>query len=786
MRSAVVWVCLALLGPLGLVSRASAQDLVSIRGHVADRQGGVVVGATVVLTPGSGTARTTQSGGDGSFTFSGLRGADYTLQVNSPGFAAWSQVLRITGSRDLTVTLDVAGLSETVGVVGTGVSPLVVPAPTASRLGITPLETPASLTILTGETIRERADVTIEDAETRIVGITSQGAPGNGGSSRMSRGFGGLNSLMKLYDGTQLFVASGTLTFPFDTWSVERIEFLGGPASVIYGNGAIGGVVNVIPRRPNRFTTENAVRLALGTQDTLRAAFGRGGPINERVAYRIDLSQNFSDGYVDRGESKSSAISGSMSFALTPRLDLTVSEDFGYQEPMKYFGSILINGQPDKSLRKVNYNVEDADIHYKDSWTQFKTEWRPLRNLVVRNNFNVLVSKRFWHDVETYAYVPATNLVNRTSFIEIFHDQLQYGEHAEATISTSIAGRTNTTSFGFDYSWTRFTHTNNSPYSGSSAVPVTNPTPGLFLNVAGTRPDFISRQDQYSLFIENRLVLDEHWSVVGGARVDRYDVNRDALRLGTRASREFTPANWRGGLVYAVRPDVSIYGQYATATDAVGTLLTLSPEQQLFDLTPGRQIEVGAKQAWANGRGEWTVAGYHIVKEKLLVPDPNNPVLRQQIGQQSAKGLEMSASLEVASSLRVDANMAVLDARYDDFTELVSGTLTSWAGNTPTNTPQRVGALWLTWKLPQRFLAQGGLRYMGSRYLNNANTVRTPSATVVDANLRRQLTDRVSVDVRATNLFDKFYLQSVSGAPIPLRGRIGPPRAVELMLNTKF
>jgi iron complex outermembrane recepter protein len=787
MRTAVVCVCFTVAGFVALAPGASAHDLYSVRGQVADRQGGAVVGAAVVLTPASGTAQTSQTRADGSFGFSGLRAANYTLQVNSPGFAAWSQVLRISGDRtDLAVTLDVAGLSETVGVVGTGVSPLVVPAPTASRLGITPLETPASLTVLTGETIRERADVTIEDAETRIVGITSQGAPGNGGSSRMSRGFSGLNSLMKLYDGTQLFVASGTLTFPFDTWSVERIEFLGGPASVMFGNGAIGGVVNVIPRRPNRFTTENAVRLAVGTQNTLRAAFGRGGPINNRVAYRIDLSQNSSNGYVDRGDSKSSAVSGSMSFALTPRLDLIVSEDFGYQEPMAYLGSVLINGQLDKSLREVNYNIEDADIHYKDSWTQFKTEWRPLRNMVVRNNFNVLVSKRFWHDVETYAYVPATNLVNRTSFIEIFHDQMQYGDHAEATVSTSIGGKTNTTSFGFDYSWTRFEHTNNSPYSGASAVPLDNPSPGLFLNVAGTSPEFISRQDQYAFFAENRLVLDKHWSVVGGVRVDRYDIDRDALRLGTRASREFTPANWRGGLVYALRPDISVYGQYATATDAVGTLLTLSPAQQLFDLTPGRQIEVGAKQSWANGRGEWTVAGYHIVKEKLLVPDPNNPTLQQQIGQQSSKGVELSTSLEVGAGLRVDANLAMLDARYDDFIELVAGVPTSWAGNTPTNIPQRVGTLWLSWKLPQRFLAQGGFRYMGTRYLNNANTATTPSATVVDANLRRQLTDRLSLDVRATNLFDKFYLQTVSGAPIPLRGRIGPPRAVELMLNTKF
>src|SRR6185295_10287296 len=100
------------------------------------------------------------------------------------------------------------------------------------------------------------------------------GAPGNGGSSRFSRGFGGLNSLMKLYDGQQLFVASGTLTFPFDTWSVERIEFLGGPASVMYGNGAIGGVVNVVPRRPNPSPAETTVRIGAGSFNTWRGAAG--------------------------------------------------------------------------------------------------------------------------------------------------------------------------------------------------------------------------------------------------------------------------------------------------------------------------------------------------------------------------------------------------------------------------------------------------------------------------------------------------------------------------------
>lgn len=778
-----LWILLGIV----LTAPPAAAQTASLRGTVADRQGGVVVGAEIVLTGESGPSRVATTTADGTFTFDAVPPGQYTVIVTSLGFSSWSRVVRVADPGvDLMVILDIAGISEVVGVVGTGVSTMSVPSPTATRLGLTPLETPATLVVVTGDTIRQRGDVTIEEAETRMVGITSQAGPGNGGGARMSRGFGGLNSVMKLYDGAQLFVASGTLTFPFDTWSVERIEFLGGPASVMYGNGAIGGVINVIPRRPNRFMTENNARVAIGSNNTVRGAFGRGGPVNDRAAYRFDVSHNRTDGWVERGDSNSTAVSGAVSFVATPRLDITVSEDFGYQEPQRYWGSPLVNGALLRSLRRKNFNVADADMHFKDSWTQVKADWRPRQNIVVRNNFNVLTSDRYWKNLETYTYIPETNLVNRTFFIEIYHDQLQLGEHAEATITTSPGGKSNTTSVGFDYTWTRFQHTNNSPYRGASAVPLDVPDPGLFINLAGTRPDFLSRQNQYSAFVENRLAVSDRWSVIGGLRVDRYAVTREALRLDTTASRTFTPVNWRGGVVYAARPTLSVYGQYATATDAVGTLLTLSPAQQLFDLTPGRQVEGGVKQSLMGGRADWTVAAYHIVKEKLLVPDPNNPTLRLQIGQQSSRGVEVTAGLNLGYGLRVDGNVALLDARYDDFTEVIAGVPTQWAGNTPPNVPEHVSSLWLTWNLPADFQVQGGYRYMGRRYLNNANTATTPSVSVIDAGIRRQLSEKLSVDLRATNLLDKFYLQSVSGSPIPVRGRFGAPRVVELTLNTRF
>jgi outer membrane cobalamin receptor len=90
---------------------------------------------------------------------------------------------------------------------------------------------------------------TLVDAITRSTGITSLGHPGNSGSALSARGFTDTTSVMRLYDGTRQYGGVG-VSFPFDTWSIDRIEVLRGPASVIYGDGAIGGVVNVIPKSP--------------------------------------------------------------------------------------------------------------------------------------------------------------------------------------------------------------------------------------------------------------------------------------------------------------------------------------------------------------------------------------------------------------------------------------------------------------------------------------------------------------------------------------------------------
>lgn len=246
---------------------------------------------------------------------------------------------------------------------------LTLPTSTGSRLGLTSLETPASVATLNGDEIRARGDLNIIDAVTRTPGITTSANPGNGGTALAARGFNGQGSVLQLYDGVRLFPVAGTITFPVDPWNVERIEVLSGPASVLYGQGALGGAVNVITRKPNSERTEIEGEASYGSQDSWHAAAGAGGPIGQLLSYRVDASYRLSDGYVDRGQSKSLALSGALRFTPSNDFSLTLRNDYGNQRPTEYFGTPLLDGRLDTGIRRRNYNVADASLHYRDNRT---------------------------------------------------------------------------------------------------------------------------------------------------------------------------------------------------------------------------------------------------------------------------------------------------------------------------------------------------------------------------------------------------------------------------------
>ena len=367
---------------------------------------------------------------------------------------------------------------------------------TGSRLGLTPLETPASVEVISGDTVRVRGQTNSVDAVTQnATGFTSQASPGNGGTSLATRGFAGHGSVMQLYDGTRISVGNGTVSFPFSTWSAERIEVLRGPASVLYGEGAIGGVINVVPKKPTDFFT-NEAEVAIDTNGTRRFGLGTGGPISDTVSYRFDASGHQSEGWLDNeGDFKALNLSGALSWKATSDLRFTVSHDHADQSPLRYWGTPLINGRIPNGIRDENYNVGDSKVRYQDEWTQFKTEWAPSDWFSVRNVAYRLTTDRHWRDVEFYAFQttgPNAGLIGRTDYLEIIHDQEQYGNRFDATFRAALGGGVkNELVLGFDVNRIKYGRLHN--FSDNDAVTFVDPydpSPGSFINVEGTRPEF--------------------------------------------------------------------------------------------------------------------------------------------------------------------------------------------------------------------------------------------------------------------------------------------------------
>lgn len=689
-----------------------------------------------------------------------LLGSTATFAQEGPSAAATLGTVEVTGVRVLpgsSLGLDAA---QEVG----------------SRLGLTPRETPASISVMSAEEIADRNLTRAQDAAVRMPGITESPAPGNGGTSLVARGFVGHNSVAQMVDGTRLTVAAGTITYPFSTWPLGSVEVLRGPASVLYGDGAIGAAVNYVTHKPAWNQSYREAFLGAGSYGLLQGGVGLRGPINDVVAYSIYLDAERSDGY--RALEDVKRRNYSLAFAVRPTSDLTAtfSLDGGVNNDARYFGTPLRARRFDNSIRRINYNVSDAVVRYDDRVWRAKVEYQVSPDIRLRNETYHLTSDRHWRNAESYAFDSIGSSVVREDYLEILHDQQQTGNRLDMTVNGRVAGLSNRLVAGVDWYRTKLVHINNSPYRGDSAVDPYRFDRGVFDSPDPTTPGRQARLQTTALYIENALDLTPQWKLVGGLRHERIELDDKNLRTGVRRSKSYDPTTGRVGLVWAASEALTFYGQYATGTDPLSGALSLPGGGTAFDLTRGRQVEVGIKGLLPAIRGEWTAAAYRIDKRNLLSRDPNDPAVTQQIGRQSSAGLELAFAAEPVSGWTVDANVALLRARYEDFNEASSGLTVSREGNVPIGVPERAANFWTTYRFAPQWRIGAGLRHVGARFTNAANSGKLPGYTVADASLTYEHSAALRFMLTIRNLAGRAY--PVSGSDS--HWLLGAPRTVLL------
>ena len=683
----------------------------------------------------------------------------------------------------------------------------------SSRLGLSIRETPASVEVLTQDDLQVRGLRTARETFNEVVGAIAGNVPGNPAVVSL-RGFAG-NTVSILQDGVRVS-ASTVVQRDSNNWHYDRVEVLKGPASVLYGEGALAGVINKVTRKPVLGERHLDTLLSVGSFDTVFAAGGVNLPVSSAIAVRADASYRRSDSLydVENNDTFSAGLTASALWRPSDRLSLLVAIDhFEDRYDATYQGLPLIPGQyalrrsdavrsasgliVDRALRRRNYNPQGAYSGADETTIRSRVDWAIGSGWTFALDLTDYTADRAFLLADSQTFVTPTAAFPNGSFRQTYqdfrHDHQFWNARAVVGNDRRIAGLRNRFSLGVEHNHTNFVSLRQTaPVSALPAVDVRNPAivrlptgPAIF--TAGN-VTFESKLKQTSVFAEDALNLTPRWLLVSGLRWDHLELDRATIQTVTgavdRNSPSFDPISWRAGTTWDATPGLTLYAQYTTAVSPVSSILLASIANSRFRLTKGRAYEAGFKASGWGGRASVTGGAYRIEQRDILTRDPINPALAVQGGRLSSQGVELSGVINPVQALRLSGGVSYTDAQYDELTELVGGVRIDRSGNRPINIPSTTVNASALYTTADKVTLGGFLRHASTFYTDTANAIQVSGHTVLDASLSFPVASRATLTLRGRNLTDAFYGE-YSGYPTT-NVYLGAPRSFEVALATRF
>lgn len=692
------------------------------------------------------------------------------------------------------------------------------PSATASRLDLSLRETPATVQAISQEEMQFKGLRTAREAFADIPGAIAGNVPGNP-AAVMMRGFSG-SAVSILQDGVRVSTST-VVQRDTNTWHFERIEVIKGPASVLFGEGALGGVINKVTRKPSFDGNHGEVLLGLGSFNTSTVAAGTNVQLSDQLALRVDASQLKSDSLydVDRNATRSRGLTASLLFRPSTDLSMLLAVDhYADRYDGTYQGVPLVqaavaknpshilqsaNGLViDKALRHVNYNPEGAYSSADETTLRSRIDWKLGGGWTWGTDLTGYTADRAFVLSDTQTFTPPSTGFPNGSFLRTV--QRFYHDHQFWNVRSAVAhdglldlgllgSLRNRFTVGAEVNHTDLASLRQSaPNTAVTRVDPYQPAVGSFPTsdsayTAGN-VNFDSTLRTRSVFAEDALNLSPHWLLVGGLRYDDIALDRRVTNFNAtpntvqEASPTYHPFSWRLGSTYDLTPATTLYAQYTTATVPVSSMLLQSIANTSFKLTKGRSAEVGLKATALNQRLSFTASAYTITQDDILTRDPANPALTVQGGTQSSRGLELSVSAALTPAVTLGGSLGYVDAKYDQLVEAGGAVRT---GNRPINTPTTTANLWGSYALPGLPLTLSGfVRHVSGFYTDTANSIHVDGRTTLDAALAWRLGKQATLTLRGRNLTNAFYGE-YSGYPTT-NVYIGAPRSVELSLLTRF
>ncbi|HIK06864.1 MAG TPA: TonB-dependent siderophore receptor [Trichormus sp. M33_DOE_039] len=645
----------------------------------------------------------------------------------------------------------------------------VTEASTATKLDVPLRDVPASVQVIPKEVIQDRQVIRLNELSDNVSGVRPQETYGGLASQGyFIRGFG--TSFETLRDGFRDF---GFFS-PRDVANIERVEFLKGPASVLYGSATSpGGVVNTITKKPlaDPFYQLNGT---IGNNDFYRTSIDFSGPLleNRAALYRINTAYENAKSFRDFVENESTFIAPIITVKAGERTNLT----FGY-EYQKYDYTFERGFPSDNSV------VFDLPIN------RFLGEPNLNRGEATSNNFTYSLESEFGENND-WKFRQAFNVINvsgntRGAQARFVRDDgrtvaRRYRnvdeEQNNLSFQNEISGKFNTGSIrhnvlvGVELSRYKYAY---DFFSGNIAdLDIFNPVYGAPAPTNLNRDNTEYGADNVALYFQNLIELTPQIKLLAGGRFDWVDSFNTNLQTGTTdkvSDSEFSP---RVGIVYQPTESTSIYGSWTNSFNPqiFGTTRNLEP----FKPETAEQFEIGIKQELFDKRLSATLAYFDITKKNVLTTDPEDEDFQIQTGEQKSRGVELDIVGEILPGWKIIGTYTYTDAYISQDND--AGLL----NNRLTGVPYNSASLWTTYELQQGNL-QGlglglGVVYVGEREASLPNNLKIPSYVRTDASIFYKR-DNWRAALNFKNLFDTKYYESqgffiVPAAPFTVLGTV--------------
>lgn len=632
------------------------------------------------------------------------------------------------------------------------------------------VEAPRSISVATRQQMEDRGVQNLDDAVRYMPGIV---ASSYGSDTRadwlLVRGF----EPTQFLDGLPL--PKGVYANPKqETWNLERLALLRGPASSVYGQTPPGGLLDMVSRRPSA-ESSHEIQLQYGSDNHRQISFASTGKIDDEGRFLYGLSGVLRDSgtQVDHIDNKRYNIAPSLTWNIDPDTKFTLLTQFTRDDTGITSQFLPVQGTKIHSpLGNISHhkNLGDPDWEYYDRTYyalgyafehRLNDVWQFKQNL--RYTKSDLSFQALTPGAYPFTQVDAEGNVGRSS-TSVDEDISQFAVDNNFQGDFATGDIRHTLLIGLDHQRTNTNYT--SIFGDGLTTNVNNPIYGQPI-VRPSRStafyDYDQKTYQTGLYIQDQMALDQ-WRLTLGGREDWVHTGTKFFNKGDATNTERDKKfSGNAAISYVFDSGFVPYLSYSESFQPTSKA-TASPTES-FKPTEGKQWELGIKYQPPGSNTLLTAAVYDLTQKNVSVTTTNsdNVSITSQTGEVKVKGLELEAVSDVTDNLKVIAayTLAKSEVQKGDF-----------KGNRLQLMPNQQASLWAdyTWHngVLDGFGIGAGARYTGNTYGDQGNTWlgKADAYTVFDAAVHYDLgrldnsLKGASLALNATNLFDKDYIST--------------------------